>query len=105
MPAGQTVTGTFRTTDEDTVTADGEIALTYTGNENLRSEDFKLSSEEDGTAYDGVTLLAVTTGNGTGSIKLQFAKSLDLGNKNEKQLYVHYKGSSVSYTHLRAHET
>ena len=95
MLSGQTVTGTFQTTDADTVTADGEIALTYTGNENLRSEDFKLSSEEDGTAYDGVTLLAVTTGNGTGSIKLQFAKSLDLGNKNEKQLYVHYKGSLI----------
>ena len=95
MLSGQTVTGTFQTTDADTVTADGEIALTYTGNENLRSEDFKLSSEEDGTAYDGVTLLAVTTENGTSSIKLQFAKSLDLGNKNEKQLYVHYKGSLI----------
>lgn len=95
MPAEQTVTGTFQTTDAETVTADGKIALTYTGNENLKAEDFKLSSEEDGTAYDGVTLLAVTTGNGTGSIKLQFAKSLDLGNKNEKQLYVHYKGSLI----------
>lgn len=95
MLSGQTVTGTFRTTDADTATADGEIALTYTGDENLRLEDFKLSSEEDGTAYDGVTLFAVNTENGTSSIKIQFAKSLDLGNKNEKQLYVHYKGSSI----------
>lgn len=95
MPSGQTVTGAFQTTDADTATADGEIALTYTGDENLRLEDFKLSSEEDGTAYDGVTLLAVNTENGTSSIKIQFAKSLDLGNKNEKQLYVHYKGSSI----------
>lgn len=95
MPAGQTVTGTFQTTDADTVTADGEIKLKYAGTENLQLNDFTLSSEEDGTAYDGVTLLAVTTGNGTGSIKLQFAKSLDLGNKNEKQLYVHYKGSLI----------
>lgn len=95
MPSGQTVTGTFRTTDADTVTADGEIKLTYAGTDSLQPNDFTLSSEEDGTAYDGVTLLAVTTGNGTGSIKLQFAKSLDLGNKNEKQLYVHYKGSLI----------
>lgn len=95
MPSGQTVTGAFQTTDADTATADGEIALTYTGDENLRLEDFKLSSEEDGTAYDGVTLLAVNTENGTSSIKIQFAKSRDLGNKNEKQLYVHYKGSSI----------
>lgn len=95
MPSGQTVTGTFQTTDADAVTADGEIALTYTGDENLRLEDFKLSSEEDGTAYDGVTLLAVNTENGTSSIKIQFAKSLDLGNTNEITLYVHYKGSSI----------
>lgn len=95
MPSGQTVTGTFQTTDADAVTADGEIALTYTGDENLRLEDFKLSSEEDGTVYDGVTLLEVNTENGTGSIKIQFAKSLALGSANEKQLYVHYKGSSI----------
>ena len=95
MPSGQTVTGAFQTTDADTATADGEIALTYTGDENLRLEDFKLSSEEDGTAYDGVTLLEVNTENGTGSIKIQFAKSLALGSANEKQLYVHYKGSSI----------
>lgn len=95
MPSGQTVTGTFQTTDADTATADGEIALKYTGNEDLRLEDFKLSSEKDGTAYDGVTLLAVNTENGTGSIKIQFAKSPDLGNKNEITLYVHYKGSSI----------
>lgn len=95
MPSGQTVTRTFRTTDADTVTADGEIALTYTGNENLLAKDFKLSSEENGTAYDGVALLEVNTENGTGSIKIQFAKSLNLGNTNEITLYVHYKGSSI----------
>ena len=95
MPSGQTVTGTFRTTDADTVTADGEIKLTYAGTDSLQPKDFTLSSEEDGTAYGGVTLLAVTTENGTSSIKIQFAKSLDLGNKNEKQLYVHYKGSLI----------
>ena len=95
MISGQTVTGTFQTTDADTAMADGEIALTYTGNEDLRLEDFKLSSEEDGTAYDGVTLLAVNTENGTSSIKIQFAKSLNLGNTNEITLYVHYKGSSI----------
>lgn len=91
MPSGQTVTGTFQTTDADTVTADGKIKLTYTGTDSLKLDDFTLSSEEDGTAYDRVRLLEVNTENGTGSIKLQFAKSLDLGNKNEKQLYVHYK--------------
>ena len=101
MLSGQTVTGTFQTTDADTVTADGKIALTYTGNEDLQAGDFKLSSEEDGTAYDRVRLLEVTTGNGTGSIKLQFAKSLDLGNKNEKQLYVHYKGSLIGSITLK----
>ena len=95
MLSGQTVTGTFRTTDADTVTADGEIKLTYAGTDSLQPNDFTLSSEEDGTAYGGVTLLAVTTENGTGSIKIQFAKSLDLGNKNEKQLYVHYKKSLI----------
>lgn len=95
MPSGQTVTGTFQTTDADAVTADGEIALTYTGDENLLAEDFKLSSEEDGTEYAGVTILAVdNTENGRG-IKIQFAKSLNLGNTNEITLYVHYKGSSI----------
>ena len=58
MLSGQIVTGTFQTTDADTVTADGEIKLTYAGTDNLQPGDFKLSSEEDGTAYDGVTLLA-----------------------------------------------
>lgn len=95
MPSGQTVTGTFRTTDADTVTADGEIKLTYAGTDSLQPNDFTLSSEKDGTAYDGVTLLAVTTENGTSSIKIQFAKSLKLGNTNEKQLYVHYKKSLI----------
>lgn len=101
MLSGQTVTGTFQTTDAESATAEGEIELMYTGNENLQAEDFKLSSEEDGTAYDRVRLLEVTTGNGTGSIKLQFAKSLDLGNKNEKQLYVHYKGSLIGSITLK----
>lgn len=95
MPSGQTVTGTFQTTDADTVTADGEIKLTYAGTDSLQPNDFTLSSEKDGTAYDGVTLLAVTTENGTSSIKIQFAKSLKLGNTNEKQLYVHYKKSLI----------
>lgn len=101
MPAEQTVTGTFQTTDAETVTADGKIALTYTGNENLKAEDFKLSSEEDGTAYGGVTILGVNTENGIGSIKIQFAKSLALGNTNEIQLYVHYKGSSIGSIKLK----
>ena len=95
MPSGQTVTGTFQTTDADAVTADGEIKLTYAGTDNLQPEDFKLSSEEDGTAYGGVTILAVdNTENGRG-IKIQFAKSLNLGNTNKITLYVHYKGSSI----------
>lgn len=101
MPSGQTVTGTFQTTDADTVTADGEIKLRYAGTENLQLNDFTLSSEEDGTSYDGVTLLEVNTGNGTGSIKIQFAKSLALGNTNEIQLYVHYKGSSIGSIKLK----
>lgn len=95
MPARQTVTGTFQTTDAESATAEGEIKLIYAGTDSLQPKDFTLSSEEDGTAYGGVTLLAVTTENGTSSIKIQFAKSLDLGNKNEKQLYVHYKGSLI----------
>lgn len=102
MPSDQTVTGTFQTTDAETVTADGKIALTYTGNENLKAEDFKLSSEEDGTAYDRITILGVdNTENGWG-ITIQFAKSLDLGSTNEKQLfYVHYKGSSIGSITLK----
>ncbi len=95
MLSGQTVTGTFRTTDADTVTADGEIKLTYAGTDSLQPKDFTLSSEKDGTSYDGVTLLEVNTENGTGSIKIQFAKSLALGSTNEIQLYVRYKGSSI----------
>lgn len=95
MLSGQIVTGTFQTTDADTVTADGEIKLTYAGTDNLQPGDFKLSSEEDGTAYGGVTILAVdNTENGQG-IKIQFAKSLNLGNTNKITLYVHYKGSSI----------
>lgn len=89
------MTGTFRTTDADTVTADGEIKLTYAGTENLQPNDFTLSSEEDGTAYGGVTLFAVNTENGTSSIKIRFAKSLNLGNTNEITLYVHYKKSLI----------
>lgn len=95
MPAGQTVTGTFRTTDEDTVTADGEIALAYTGDADLQAKDFKLSSEEDGTPYVGVTISGVEKTENRWGIKIQFAKSLALGNTNEIQLYVHYKGSSI----------
>lgn len=101
MPSGQTVTGTFRTTDADTVTADGEIKLTYAGTENLQPNDFTLSSEEDGTAYGGVTLFAVNTENGTSSIKIRFAKSLNLGSTNEKQLYVYYKGSLIGSIKLK----
>ncbi|WP_455902532.1 carboxypeptidase regulatory-like domain-containing protein [Clostridium sp.] len=102
MPTGQIVTGTFQTTDADTVTADGEIVLTYAGTDNLQLKDFTLSSEKDGAAYEGVTLLEVNTlEDGTGSIKLQFAKSLDLGSTNEKQLYVHYKGSLIGSITLK----
>ena len=95
MPARQTVTGTFQTTDAESATAEGEIKLIYAGTESLQPKDFTLSSEEDGVAYDGVTLLEVNTGNGTGSIKIQFAKSLALGSINGIQLYVRYKGSSI----------
>ena len=45
MLSGQTVTGTFQTTDADTATADGEIKLRYAGTENLQLNDFTLSSE------------------------------------------------------------
>lgn len=95
MLSGQTVTGTFQTTDADTVTADGKIALTYTGNEDLQAGNFKLSSEEDGTEYDGVTILGVDNTENESGIKIQFAKSLNLGNTNKITLYVHYKGSSI----------
>ena len=101
MPSGQTVTGTFRTTDADTVTADGKIALTYTGNEKLLAEDFKLSSEKNGTEYGGVTILGVDNTENECGIKIQFAKSLPLGSANEKQLYVHYKGSLIGSIKLK----
>lgn len=101
MPAEQTVTGTFRTTDADTVTADGKIALTYTGNEKLLAEDFKLSSEKNGTEYGGVTILGVDNTENECGIKIQFAKSLPLGSANEKQLYVHYKGSLIGSIKLK----
>ena len=101
MPAGQTVTGTFRTTDEDTVTADGEIAFAYTGDADLQAKDFKLSSEEDGTSYVGVTISGVEKTENRWGIKIQFAKSLALGNTNEIQLYVHYKGSSIGSIKLK----
>lgn len=101
MPSGQTVTGTFQTTDAETVTADGKIALTYTGNENLKAEDFKLSSEEDGTEYGEVTISGVEkTENGWG-IKIRFAKSLNLDSTNKIQLYVHYKGSLIGSITLK----
>lgn len=101
MPAGQTVTGTFQTTDANSATADGEIALTYAGTDSLQPNDFTLSSEKDGTAYDRITILGVdNTENGWG-IKIQFAKSLDLGSANEKQLYVHYKGSLIGSITLK----
>ena len=101
MSSDQTVTGTFQTTDADTVTADGEIALTYTGDEDLQVKDFKLSSEENGTEYGEVTISGVEkTENGWG-IKIRFAKSLALGSINEKQLYVHYKGSLIGSITLK----
>ncbi|MEI3350829.1 MAG: hypothetical protein V8R18_06895 [Clostridium sp.] len=91
------MTGTFRTTDADTVTADGEIKLTYAGTDaDLQPKDFTLSSEEDGTPYVGVTLSGVEIPKmELAVLKIQFAKSLALGNTNEIQLYVHYKGSSI----------
>ena len=101
MPAGQTVTGTFRTTDEDTVTADGEIAFAYTGDADLQAKDFKLSSEVDGTPYVGVTISGVEKTENRWGIKIQIAKSLALGNTNEIQLYVHYKGSSIGSIKLK----
>ncbi|WP_448863229.1 carboxypeptidase regulatory-like domain-containing protein [Clostridium sp.] len=101
MPSEQTVTGTFQTTDADTITSDGEIALKYTGDEDLQVKDFKLSSEENGTEYGEVTISGVDkTENGWG-IKIRFAKSLDLGKKNEITLYVHYKGSSIGSITLK----
>lgn len=101
MPSHQTVTGTFQTTDANSATADGEIALTYTGDEDLQAKDFKLSSEENGTEYGEVTISGVDkTENGWG-IKIQFAKSLNLDSTNEIQLYVHYKGSLIGSITLK----
>lgn len=95
MPARQTVTGTFQTTDAESATAEGEIKLIYAGTDSLQPKDFTLSSEEDGTEYGEVTISGVEkTENGWG-IKIRFAKSLALGSTNEKQLYVHYKGSLI----------
>ena len=51
MPARQTVTGTFQTTDAESATAEGEIKLIYAGTDSLQPKDFTLSSEEDGTEY------------------------------------------------------
>lgn len=101
MPSHQTVTGTFQTTDANSATADGEIALTYTGDEDLQAKDFKLSSEENGTEYGEVTISGVDkTENGWG-IKIQFAKSLNLDSTNKIQLYVHYKGSLIGSIKLK----
>ena len=95
MPARQTVTGTFQTTDAESATAEGEIKLIYAGTDSLQPKDFTLSSEEDGTEYGEVTISGVEkTENGWG-IKIRFAKSLALGSTNEKQLYVHYKESLI----------
>ena len=95
MPARQTVTGTFQTTDAESATAEGEIKLIYAGTDSLQPKDFTLSSEEDGTEYGEVTISGVEkTENGWG-IKIRFSKSLALGSTNEKQLYVHYKGSLI----------
>ena len=102
MDPNQTVTGTFRTTDAANVTADGELVLTYTGTESLSADDFTLSSEQDGTAYDGIQIVGVDTSEEGTKLKIQFAKSLDLGNANEKTLYVHYKESLIgSFTLIR----
>ena len=101
MPARQTVTGTFQTTDAESATAEGEIKLIYAGTDSLQPKDFTLSSEEDGTSYDRVKILGVdNTENGWG-IKIQFAKSLNLGSTNEKQLYVYYKGSLIGSIKLK----
>ena len=95
MPARQTVTGTFQTTDAESATAEGEIKLIYAGTDSLQPKDFTLSSEEDGMECGEVTISGVEkTENGWG-IKIRFAKSLALGSINEKQLYVHYKGSLI----------
>lgn len=103
MNPDQIVTGTFQTTDAADVTADGELALIYTGTEGLSADDFILSSEQDGNAYDEIKIVAVDTISGEGTkLKIQFAKSLDLGNANEKTLYVHYKESLIgSFTLIR----
>lgn len=102
MDSDQTVTGTFQTTDAADVTADGEFALIYTGTEGLSADDFILSSEQDGNAYDGIEIVGVDTSEGGTKLKIRFAKSLDLGNANEKTLYVHYKESLIgSFTLIR----
>lgn len=101
MLSGQTVTGTFQTTDAESATAEEKIKLIYAGTDSLQPKDFTLSSEEDGTSYDRVTILGVdNTENGWG-IKIQFAKSLNLGSTNEKQLYVYYKGSLIGSIKLK----
>ena len=102
MDPNQTVTGTFQTTDAADVTADGELALIYTGTEGLFAGDFILSSEQDGNAYDGIQIVGVDTSEKGTKLKIQFAKSLDLGNTNEKTLYVHYKESLIgSFTLIK----
>jgi len=101
MPARQTVTGTFQTTDAESATAEGEIKLIYAGTDSLQPKDFTLSSEEDGMEYGEVTISGVEkTENGWG-IKIRFAKSLALGSINEKQLYVYYKGSLIGSIKLK----
>lgn len=102
MDPDQTVTGTFQTTDAADVTAEGELALTYTGTEGLSADDFILSSEQDGNACDGIKIVAVDTSAEGTKVKIRFVKSLDLGNANEKTLYVHYKESLIgSFTLIR----
>lgn len=101
MPARQTVTGTFQTTDAESATAEGEIKLIYAGTDSLQPKDLTLSSEEDGMEYGEVTISGVEkTENGWG-IKIRFAKSLALGSINEKQLYVYYKGSLIGSIKLK----
>lgn len=101
MPARQTVTGTFQTTDAESATAEGEIKLIYAGTDSLQPKDFTLSSEEDGMEYGEVTISGVEkTENGWG-IKIRFAKSLAHGSINEKQLYVYYKGSLIGSIKLK----
>ena len=102
MDPDQIVTGTFQTTDAADVTANGELALIYTGTEGLSADDFILSSEQDGNADDGIEIVGVDTSEEGTKLKIKFAKSLDLGNANEKTLYVHYKESLIgSFTLIR----